>query len=114
MNTRRIDLRGADGAQASFGCAPGETVLAAARRAGLRLRSACKGGGCAICAARLEQGAVGYAGPVSQARLAACPPGTVFLCQATPTEDCCFEAPWQWSVIDSTPLSRRIQANMEE
>lgn len=37
---------------------PGETLLEAARAAGLRLRSSCRNGTCRACLARLEAGTV--------------------------------------------------------
>jgi len=37
---------------------PGDTILAAARRAGLRPPFSCESGNCATCMARLEQGKV--------------------------------------------------------
>ncbi|NJD32926.1 MAG: 2Fe-2S iron-sulfur cluster binding domain-containing protein [Gammaproteobacteria bacterium] len=42
----------------------GETVLAAALRAGLNLPHSCKGGHCASCRARILEGTVDYAGEV--------------------------------------------------
>ena len=46
----------------SFTAETGETVLAAALRAGLNLPHSCKGGHCASCRARIVDGTVGYAG----------------------------------------------------
>ena len=46
----------------SFTAESGETVLAAALRAGLNLPHSCKGGHCASCRARIVDGTVGYEG----------------------------------------------------
>ena len=46
----------------SFLAEPGETVLAAALRAGLNLPHSCKGGHCASCRARVLEGEFSYAG----------------------------------------------------
>lgn len=48
---------------------PGETVVDAARRAGLRMPYACRRGGCGACLAVLEEGCVSYEGPVAQSVL---------------------------------------------
>lgn len=118
MKHWRISLANDPGAKVEFDCAQGMTIHAAARDAGYRVRASCKSGGCGICAATLRSGSVDYVSPVSKAKLEGCPPATVFLCQATPTQDCCFSTDWQWSVIDKTPLSRRMatagKANKEE
>ena len=47
-----------DGATHEVGCAPGETVLQAVRRAGLNPPSACEDGYCGCCMARLLHGRV--------------------------------------------------------
>jgi CDP-4-dehydro-6-deoxyglucose reductase len=46
----------------TFTAETGETVLAAALRAGLNLPHSCKGGHCASCRARIVDGTVGYVG----------------------------------------------------
>lgn len=48
---------------------PGETVVDAARRAGLRMPYACRRGGCGACLAVLEEGDICYDGPVAQSVL---------------------------------------------
>jgi len=48
----------------SFTAETGETVLAAALRAGLNLPHSCKGGHCASCRARVIDGTIGYVGDV--------------------------------------------------
>jgi CDP-4-dehydro-6-deoxyglucose reductase len=70
-----------------FDVAPGETVLAAAQRAGIRLASGCQSGTCGSCRARLLDGQVRYrfAPPaLSEAEAAA---GLALLCQAEPLGD---------------------------
>jgi len=47
-----------DGTLLSFGCAPGETVLDAAERAGLELPYSCRAGGCLSCSAKRLSGEV--------------------------------------------------------
>ena len=47
-----------DGTLLSFTCAPGETVLDAAERAGLELPYSCRAGGCLSCSAKTLSGEV--------------------------------------------------------
>ncbi len=46
------------GIDLTFPCEPGETVLDAGERAGHELPFSCRGGGCLVCAARLDSGTV--------------------------------------------------------
>jgi len=55
MPTYRITLQGRD---VSFDCHEGETILAAARRAGVPMLAGCHHGACRTCAARLKGGRV--------------------------------------------------------
>ncbi|TSH90792.1 2Fe-2S iron-sulfur cluster binding domain-containing protein [Verticiella sediminum] len=43
-----------------FGVAPGESILEAARRAGIRMPSSCRNGTCRACLCRMVSGAVDY------------------------------------------------------
>lgn len=66
-----------------FEAGPDETVLDAARRAGVQLPSACRGGRCGLCAAGLLSGQVRYPdGPPAAARLQTIDPTDVLLCRA--------------------------------
>jgi ferredoxin len=49
--------------------APGETVLAALGRAGLRYRIGCRRGGCGICKLQLVAGEVRYERPIAESVL---------------------------------------------
>lgn len=65
---------------------PGETVLAAALRQGVRLPYACRNGLCGSCSAELISGELSY--PSGQiAALADQRPGTCLTCQAVPETD---------------------------
>jgi CDP-4-dehydro-6-deoxyglucose reductase len=71
----------------------GETVLAAALRAGLNLPHSCKGGHCASCIARIVSGEIAYPGE-RPAGITADEQGAGFalLCQARALTDLCVEA----------------------
>lgn len=84
-----------------FVCEPGESVLAAALRAGFNLPHSCKGGHCASCRARLLAGSIEYpAGLPAGLTAEEAAQGFVLLCQARAREDLCVE-------------SRAIQAEAE-
>ncbi|MFO1407601.1 MAG: 2Fe-2S iron-sulfur cluster-binding protein [Steroidobacteraceae bacterium] len=76
-----------------FTAEPGETVLAAALRAGLNLPHSCKGGHCASCIARVVSGSVAYRGPrpagITEAEVQG---GYALLCQARALTDLAVEA----------------------
>ena len=62
---------------------PEETILEAARRAGIDLPHACRGGRCGLCAAGLLAGEIRYPdGPPAAAELRAIEPSDVLLCRA--------------------------------
>jgi ferredoxin len=54
----RVTLRHTGQPQLQFECGAGDTVLAAARRAGVVLHVACEQGGCGACRARIVEGEV--------------------------------------------------------
>lgn len=76
------------GSQRTFAAGDDETVLAAARRAGLALPYSCLSGACGSCKAQLLSGAVHYPynppSALSDAERAA---GQALLCQAVPQSD---------------------------
>jgi CDP-4-dehydro-6-deoxyglucose reductase len=72
----------------TFTAETGETVLAAALRAGLNLPHSCKGGHCASCRARIVDGTVGYAGDTPPGITAGeIREGYALLCQAMALTD---------------------------
>jgi CDP-4-dehydro-6-deoxyglucose reductase len=72
----------------TFLAEPGETVLAAALRAGLNLPHSCKGGHCASCRARIVEGTVDYSGEIPAGITAAeASEGFALLCQARALTD---------------------------
>ena len=88
----------------SFTAETGETVLAAALRAGLNLPHSCKGGHCASCRARIIDGTVGYVGDA--------PPGITsdevregfaLLCQAMALTDLSVELNERGNVLGMMP-----------
>ncbi|ANS79407.1 Flavodoxin reductases (ferredoxin-NADPH reductases) family 1 [Serinicoccus hydrothermalis] len=72
-------------------CAPGQTILAAAARAGLSLPSSCAEGVCGTCKSQLLAGSVDmrHGGGIRPREIAA---DKVLLCCSTPLEDCVVEA----------------------
>lgn len=76
-----------------FTAEPGESVLAAALRAGLNLPHSCKGGHCASCRARLLSGSCEYDGPrPAGITREEADDGYVLLCQARALADVSLEA----------------------
>ncbi len=76
----------------TFSVAPGQSVLDAALRAGLKLPHSCNGGNCGACRARLRSGAVSYPQerpPGLSADEAA--EGLILLCQARALENLSIE-----------------------
>ena len=55
---RRGSQAEAEGLDITFPCEVGETVLDAAERSGHELPFSCRGGGCIVCAGRLDEGDV--------------------------------------------------------
>lgn len=70
-----------------FSVAPGETVLAAAQRAGVRLASGCQSGTCGSCRVRLRSGRVRYRFEPPALAAAEAGAGWALLCQAEPLTD---------------------------
>jgi len=82
-----------EGATHEVSCAPGETVLAAVRRAGLNPPSACEDGYCGCCMARLVRGRVEMArcNALDEDEVA---DGWILTCQSRPaTREC--EVRWE-------------------
>jgi len=76
------------GSGKAFQVGPAETVLSAARRAGLALPYSCLSGNCGSCKARIVSGHVGYPyNPPSALTAAERDAGQALLCQAVPLGD---------------------------
>lgn len=76
------------GSGRAFDVAPGETVLDAARRAGMALPYSCLSGNCGSCKGHLLAGAVDYPyNPPSALSAGESAGGQVLLCQAVPRSD---------------------------
>jgi CDP-4-dehydro-6-deoxyglucose reductase len=85
VSTHRVQLAGSG---KCFAVAPGETVLAAARRAGLALPYSCLSGNCGSCKGRLLEGVVEYPfNPPEALSPAERKAGEALLCQAVPASD---------------------------
>jgi len=83
--SHRVSLHGSD---QSFLAEPGETVLAASRRAGLALPYSCLAGRCGSCHARLLEGRIAYPfQPPLALSASERAQGEVLLCQATAETD---------------------------
>ena len=77
----------------SFNVAPGETLLAAAERAHVKLPHECTLGGCGTCRIRLSQGAVRYAVLPTALSTEEAEQGYALACQAQPTSDLVISVP---------------------
>lgn len=97
----------------TFDVRPGESILAAALRAGLNLPHSCRGGSCMACRARVLEGEVGYpagrpAGllPEDEAR------GFALLCRAEPLGEVTIEAQ---EILATTDIRiRRLPCRVED
>lgn len=84
-STHHVQLAGSGRA---FEVAAGETVLEAARRAGLALPYSCLSGNCGSCKAHVLSGAVSYPyNPPTALSAAESARGQALLCQAVPASD---------------------------
>jgi CDP-4-dehydro-6-deoxyglucose reductase len=110
----RITIAGEDRA---FEAAPGETVLAAATRAGVRLPHSCTLGNCGSCRVRLAEGAVPYVGLPLALSPEEAAQGFALACQARPSGDLVIEVPksevpeptrQMALVTDVSPLSESV------
>ncbi|HCZ48659.1 MAG TPA: hypothetical protein DCZ11_06610 [Gammaproteobacteria bacterium] len=105
----RVTLRHAGQPELQFECSAGDTVLAAARRAGIILHAACEQGGCGACRARIVDGEVHYPLPASARWLdeGAGSDCYALLCRAVPISDTLvLETAYRWRQRESAPLSR--------
>ncbi len=92
------------GSEVGFECAPGQSVLDAALRAGIELPYSCRKGACGSCAGSVPKGEVAGVGGAS-IRNEACAPDQVLLCMCTPTTDVEI-APASWHRIDPDARKR--------
>ena len=104
----QVTLRHAGHTEVSFRCQADDTVLAAARRAGVTLHVACEQGGCGACRARIVEGAVHYPLPASSRWLdeGSGSEDYTLLCRAVPTSPLVVETAHPWQLRESAPLSR--------
>jgi CDP-4-dehydro-6-deoxyglucose reductase len=86
----RIAIAGGD---LAFEAAPGETVLAAATRAGVRLPHSCTLGNCGSCRVRVAEGRVNYTTQPMALSAAEEAQGFALACQAHPEGDLVIEVP---------------------
>jgi CDP-4-dehydro-6-deoxyglucose reductase len=90
MDTHRVEV---EDTRESFDVAAGETVLAAARRANVKLPHECTLGGCGTCRIRLAAGSVHYdAWPMALSQDEA-EQGYALACQARPTSNLVITVP---------------------
>jgi len=104
QHARRVVLRFSDGETREVDVAAGETVLAAAKQAGIRLASQCEVGTCCTCAARLTSGTArmpcGLVSTLTRDELAA---GQRLLCQTKAFSDAVFEVEYPSSLLEANP-----------
>jgi ferredoxin len=103
-----VTLRHAGQAELTFSCPTDETVLVAARRAGVILHVACEQGGCGACRARIVEGDVHYPLPASLRWLdeGSGSDRYALLCRAVPTRALVVDTAHPWKQRDAAPLSR--------
>ncbi|HTY27122.1 MAG TPA: 2Fe-2S iron-sulfur cluster binding domain-containing protein [Mycobacterium sp.] len=96
-----------DGAESTIRCDSGTTVLAAAERSGLVLKSACQAGGCGACSALLSAGRVEMGDHDPDVIATPEEDGGILLCRTFPREDCRVELPYDRGQIVTAPPSLR-------
>lgn len=95
-----------DGAESALRCDGETSVLAAAERAGLVLKSSCENGGCGACSAVLSGGRVEMGEHDPDVIEVPEEVGGILLCRSFPRGDCRIELPYDRSKIASAPPSR--------
>lgn len=96
-------------AQCSFEATPDESVLDAARRAGVVLPSACEFGGCGTCRVKLSQGRVRYEAMPDALSQEEADAGYALLCQARACSDLLLSTE---RVLDAPAPVRRRQVRV--
>lgn len=96
----RVSLAGSD---VAFDCAPDQSVLDAALRAGIELPYSCRKGVCGNCAGSVAAGEVAGAGGAA-IRNETCAPGQVLFCMCAPVTDVVLQ-PIEWKRAD--PSARK-------
>jgi len=91
MNERRLTLSWRDGREETVWADPGETVLAAAERAGIGLPFGCRTGACATCTGRVLDGRIEHVRPPRALKPRFLADGYLLLCIAEPASDCRIE-----------------------
>ncbi|WP_158671018.1 FAD-binding oxidoreductase [Bradyrhizobium guangdongense] len=107
-----ISLEFLDGERATFPAKSGETLLAAARRAGIRLSSDCEIGDCQTCRATCLSGEIEYdefaSISLSQSEVEA---GEILPCVVTAATDIEFRVPYERSkLVAAKPFSIKVEA----
>lgn len=92
-----------DGEESTVCCDPQTTVLAAAERAGLVLKSSCQNGGCGACSAVLSGGRVDMGKHDPDVIEVPASEGGILLCCSVPRSDCRIELPYDRSQIVAAP-----------
>ncbi len=104
-----------DGVESSIQCDPQTTVLAAAEKAGLILKSACQAGGCGACSAVLSGGRVEMGDHDPHVIETPEEDGGILLCQSFPRERCRIELPYDRSkVVTAPPTERQARITLLE
>ncbi|WP_353190759.1 2Fe-2S iron-sulfur cluster-binding protein [Pandoraea pnomenusa] len=96
-------------AERSFDATPDETVLDAARRAGVVLPSECEFGGCGTCRVKLAQGQVSYEDLPDALSPAEAEAGYALLCQARACSDLAISTE---RVLEAPTAPRRREARV--
>lgn len=102
--TRSVVLRFTDGESREVAVEDGETVLAAAKRAGHQLASQCEAGTCCTCVAWLTEGRAEMpADQVTALTRDEVAAGQRLLCQTRPADDAVFDLEYPSSVLSGYP-----------
>lgn len=102
--TRSVRLCFTDGEAREVAVEEGETVLAAAKRAGHQLASQCEAGTCCTCVAWLRKGRAEMpAGQVTALTRDEVASGQRLLCQTRPDDDAVFDLEYPSSVLTGYP-----------
>ena len=102
-----VTLVTTDGQESTVVCDEQTTVLAAAERAGMILKSSCQAGGCGACSAVLSTGRVEMGDHDPDVIEVPEKDGGILLCRSFPRAVCRIELPYASHKIVTAPPSRR-------
>lgn len=91
-----VTLKSSDGDAISCPVSDDQTIMSAFDLNGYVLQASCKGGGCGVCVAQVDEGNFKYLMPISSNKLDVKKVNSIFLCRATPLTNMVIDVPVKW------------------